>query len=202
MKKSSSIENQIVENQTIVEIGPSINPIFELFSENKTFKKIGKGLRYIAIDCDKKELKKFKKLFNKKEYEAKIGDLRDLPLKSDSVDQIWLMNVFGGFQNNPKKLPDGTLQYSSGYYDIFQELSRVLKPKGKVYIGELAPPIGKGVEWLTDEDYSGFGLEKKVYKGYKEVKSFVERMGGEAIRYGLPYFGRPNSLFFIELIKK
>jgi len=193
MEKSS-------ENQTIAEIGPGPNPVFELF-ENETFKKIGEGSTYIAIDCSQEEIEKFKNNFNQKGCEAIMGDLRDLPLKSDSVDQVWLMNVFGGFQNKPKKLPDGALQWSLSLNDVFQELARVMKQKGKVYIGEINPPIGN-IAWLTDEDYSDFGLEKKVYKGYEEVKSFLEKMGGrKSISYFLQH-ERDYLPFFIELTKK
>jgi ubiquinone/menaquinone biosynthesis C-methylase UbiE len=201
MEKSPSIENQTIENQTIVEIGPGINPIFELF-ENETFKKIGKGSKYIAIDCDQEVIKKlkFQNSFKQKGYEAMKGDLENLPLKNDSVDQIWLMNVFGNLQNNPKKLHDGTLQYSSSAHGIFQELTRVVKPKGKVYIGEIILPV-KDVAWLLNADYSGFGLEKKVYKGDKEAGSFMEKMGGMPITYFLK--DKHNYLpFFIELTKK
>ena len=196
-------QHSSIENQTIVEIGPGSIPVFELF-ENEIFKKIGEDSRYIAIDCDQEKLENFKNDFNRKGCEAIMGDLRDLPLKSGSVDQMWLMNIFGAFHAKYKKLPDGGLVLDLGPDGIFEELARVLKKDGKIYIGEILPPVGRNREivWLTNEDYSRFGLEKKVYKGDEEVKSFAGKIGGKHFITILLQDEHNHLPFFIELTKK
>jgi hypothetical protein len=130
---------------------------------------------------------------------------RHLPLKSDSVDQIWLMSVFGGFHTVPEKLPDGTSQYTLGLNGAFQELSRVAKRGGKIYIGELYAPMDEeSLMWLTDIDYSDFDLEKKIYKGREEIISVLEKIAGGPIGNGASYSMRDPKYtpFFIELTKK
>jgi hypothetical protein len=114
-----------LDTHTIVEIGSSYNPVFELF-RNETFENIGSGSTYIAVDCDPKALQEFRNRYGQKGRTLE-GDLRDIPLPEESADQVWLMNVFGGFQNTPKKLPDGTLQYTLGLGGVFEELTRIVK---------------------------------------------------------------------------
>jgi hypothetical protein len=121
------------------------------------------------------------------------------------VDQIWLMSVFGGFHTVPEKLPDGTSQYTLGLDGVFQELSRIAKRGGKIYIGELYAPMDESPMWLTDIDYSDFDLEKKVYKGREEIISVLEKIAGGPIGSGASYLmeGDPKyTPFFIELTKK
>ena len=191
------------ESQTIVEIGPNWNPVYKLF-EDEILQKIGAGSTYIAIDCSEEELGKFKKYPDdpdEKGRHAIVGDLRALPLKDGVADQIWLMNVFGGLENRAKKLPDGTLRWEMGISGVFHELARVMKQKGKIYIGELYHPSGK-IDWLTDEDYSIFGLEKKVYNGPEEVESFLKKMRGKESIIESLQKARDYVPFVIELVKK
>ena len=184
---------------TIVEIGPSINPVFELF-RNETFENIRNGSTYIAVDCDPKELQKFKDHYGQKGRTLE-GDLKDIPLPEESADQVWLMNVFGGFQNTPKKLPDGTLQYTLGLGGVFEELARIVRRNGVIYVGEIYPPCGN-VSWLADEDYSEYGLGKKAHKGYDEVRSFMEKMGGRRALVDSLKEDDDYLPFFLELVKK
>jgi len=165
-----------IENQTIAEVGPGTLPVFYIF-DNENFRNIGKDSKYIAIDCNQEELDKFIKHFKEEGREAKLGDLENLPLDNDSVDQMWLMNVFGGLESPPKILPDGTRQWTLGVQGIFKELARVVKQNGKIYIGEIYPPKGE-VTGLIDKDYTKFGLEKETYKGPEETESFLKKMGG------------------------
>jgi hypothetical protein len=156
----------------IVEIGPSSNPAFNLFS-NKTFDNIGNGVTYTAVDCDPKALEEFKHYYGDK-GEILEGSLKKIPLPENSADQVWLMNVFGGFQNPPQRLPDGTLQYTLGLGGTFEELTRITRIRGEIYIGEIYPPIGN-VSWLADKDFSAYVLEKIAYRGLDEVKSFTQK---------------------------
>ena len=184
---------------TIVEIGPGYNPVFELF-RNETFENIGSGSRYIAVDCDQNVLQRFRDHYGQKGG-ALEGDIRDIPLPDESADQVWLMNVFGGFQNRPKKLPDGTLQYTIGLGWVFEELARIVRRNGVIYIGEIYPPCGN-VSWLADEDFSDYGLEKIAHKGHDEVKSFMEKMGGRRAIIDSLKDADDYLPFFIELSKK
>jgi hypothetical protein len=58
-------ENPSVDNQTIVEIGPDMNPIRNYLGWD-TFKSIRQHYAYIAIDCDQEQLKKFKDTYGEK----------------------------------------------------------------------------------------------------------------------------------------
>lgn len=195
MEKPPSIEKQV-----IAEIGPGFNPVHKLF-KNEIFEAIGKNSTYIAIDCDPEELKHFKDHF--KEGYPVEGELRRLPLKNDSVDQMWLMNVFGGLKSVPQKLPDGATRTIIGFAGIFEELARVVKKNGKIYIVEIYPPIGN-VLWLADKDYSNCGLEKNVYKGRDEVVSLLDKMGYPKCNIDHLFNERDVDYvpFFIELTKK
>lgn len=177
-------------SRIIVEIGPAENPFYRLFGRER----IDQDARYIAIDSD---LEKLRILDLHDKRHAVGGDLRDLPLQNNSVDHLWLMNVFGGFQNRPRRLPDGSLEYSLSLSDVFQELARVMKERGKIYIGELYPPIGD-ISQLADKDYSDFGLEKKVYKGHSEVRFVLQTMGPH-----VDFLLKASDYlpFFIELTK-
>ena len=127
------------EQQTIVEIGANY-PIYEMFEGNESMRKIKEGAPYIAINYNKEDLKTVKE---NKLGQAIVGDIKELPLKNNSADQIWLMNVFSDFQHILKKQPDGSKGYTMGLDDVFKELARVVKPGGKIIIGEVYPPITK-----------------------------------------------------------
>jgi SAM-dependent methyltransferase len=191
------MENKL-KTYTIVEIGPSSNPVFRLF-RNETFENIGSGSTYIAVDSNPKELQKFRDSYGQKGNTLE-GDLRDIPLPEESADQVWLMNVFGGFQNIPMKLSDGTLQYTLGPSGLFEELARIVRRNGVIYVGEIYPPMGD-VSWLADEDFSGYGLEKRAHKSYDEVRPFMEKMGARTALVDSLKKDNKYLLFFLELTK-
>lgn len=186
MEKSPSIENQV-----IAEIGPGILPVYRLF-EDETFEKIGKGSTYIAIDYNQEEIERLQHIRDKRGH-VLVSDIRELALKTASIDQMWLMNVLSSMVRKPF---DGDVD------GIFQELARVVKQKGKIYIGEIYDP--SSVAWLKEYDYSIFGLDKTVYTGFEEVRLFWERMSGrKAI---IDHIENKNKMegyapFFIELEK-
>jgi len=190
---------RIPEIKNIVEIGPEGNPVFHRF-RNGELGNLEEGSRYVAIDCEFGEIKKFSRYHGLEGYSIQ-GDMRNLPLPSNFADQIWLMNVFGDFRNNLKVLPNGSLQYSLDIDDVFQELARVVKKNGTIHIGEIYPPI-KEVSWLTDADYSDFGLEKKVYFGTEKVKYYSEKIGATKGIFDTLKNTRRYTQFFIELKKK
>ncbi len=88
------------EKFTTVEIGPDGLPIYKLFKNNETMKRIDEDVSYIAVDCDENGLKGYNAL---EKGEAIVSDLKNLPLKDNSADQIYLMNVFGNFKKIAEK---------------------------------------------------------------------------------------------------
>lgn len=188
-----------IDTYTIVEIGPSHNPVFSLF-KNKNFENLGKSSRYVGIDCDPDALQEFREYYADK-GEILHGDVRDIPLSDEFADQVWLMNVFGGFQSIPKKTSDGVITYPVGFWNAFPELARIVKSDGAIYIGEVYPPCGD-VSWLVDEDFSRFGLEKTAHKGYDAVMSFAKTMGAQRALVDSIDKTDKYLQFFLELRKK
>jgi len=172
MKNLESPETNQNEVPVIVEIGPNHLPVYRIFNE-ESIQAIGKDASYIAIDINQEELEKAR---IGDRGQGVIGDIRELPLADDSADQIWMMNVFGGFENRPHH-KDGKSVYNLGLNDVFKEMARVIKTKGKIYIGETYAPMRGNLEWMADEDYSEFGLEKEAYKGAEAVRNFLEKKG-------------------------
>lgn len=149
-----------VENGVILEIGPGVVSAPTVSEE--VFERLKNDELYIGIDYFAGQLPKHPKFG---EYVA--GDLIDLPIRSNSADQIWLMNVFG----------EGDHKWRSVDYDEWElrdrflhELSRVLKPDGTVIIGEYNTPA----VWLLDKDLKKFGFKKEVFLKEK-VWEFIEK---------------------------
>ncbi len=186
------------ENKVIVEVGPNACPVFVSF-DNHFLKNIGDSVSYFAFDSDLDEIEKFKRYYSEKGTISQCN-IRDFPLLNESVDQIWFMNVFGDFRDLPRKLPCGALQYTLGVGEIFQELHRIIKKDGVIYIGETYHPM-RDVSFLVESDFSDFGLEKKIYLGVHESLEFIKNMGGGE---GFGFFDITKNYipFFVELRKK
>ncbi len=179
------------EKPLIVEIGPDNFPVYRF--SNRLAEKIEAGALYVGVDVEENSLEELKR----EGVTVKVGDLGHIPSLDDSVDELWLMNVFGGFRNIPEKTPDGILHYSSGSKRYFDEMTRVLKKHGVIYIGETYPREGgKGsTDWLMSSDYHCFGLRKEVFSGSR-VGEFLMRHGIDDI-----YIYRAETPFFITLEK-
>lgn len=167
----------------ILDIGAGETPIY-LRSE-AVMEKIKNGARYVGLDVDREELRK-----GLDGRDSILGDFSRLPLKEDSADEIWIMNIFGGDLTRS----DGSLDYyrvDMGRY--FDELIRVLRPRGVIHIGELYTPI-RPVDWVVNTDYNSLGLEKGVYAGERTVEFLREhRMHPEGAIFG------SDSPFFVTL---
>src|SRR3989344_905372 len=136
-----------LEKGAIFEIGPlEVNGIPYLFEEIE--ETIKSGVLYVAVD-------RFRDQLPDDEFgENIVGELENLPFKSDCADQIWLMNVFGEDQFSWRSSGD-EWKIRNRY---LQELLRVIKPDGMVIIGEGNTPA----VWLLGEDFTRFGLKKEV----------------------------------------
>ena len=178
-----------VRKPVIVEIGPAgmygLGTVATSWSR-KIEEDINKGAIYIGLDAKPEELKRHSK---DNIYLPVAGDMGKMPFPDNSVDQIWIMNVFSGFHHLPDlvKGEDGRVHqvWVSGISKYFQELSRVIKPDGKIIIGEFGVPIGGpgAVDYLLDNtDYSRFGFLVNIYvddnlkEGLKE-NGFNENLG-------------------------
>lgn len=187
------------EQSKILEIGPEMLPVHELF-QNEILNKINKGASYIAVDYDKDNL-----LANRNQIKGEMAavNLDNLPFKSASIDQIWLMNVFGNYQLIPKKVGNKKI-YSLSVAPAFQEFSRITKTGGKVYIGELWPPA-KSVNWLKEADFSEFQFKKILYEQGHGLEEFVKRTSKNESVQGVLLGEIENAYnykpFFIELTK-
>ena len=167
-RPASSEDVGNTQKKIIVEIGPGINPVYWISEDISKDNQV-----YVGIDISKKALKE-----NITGSEIQ-GDLESLPLKPESVDEIWLMNVFGGIiiydasihgeeYTWPSRDKSGQLIIPSQYLQYFIELARVLKPGGVVHIGEYYDP--DETEWIREVNYENLGLEKEVFTGKKRHK--------------------------------
>ncbi len=179
---------EISAQQRIVEIGPEMNPIFMMF-QNPLFERIGKDVDYTAVDCDPENVKSFKEFYESRGRGRIIqGYVQEIPLPEEYADQIWIMNVFGRFKSDP-----------SYRGDIFKELTRILKRKGTIHIGEL---YGPNQSYLIERDYSELGLEKRVYRGKDEARDFWKKLGGPVSNFDLLEIGEKEHPFFMELTRE
>lgn len=163
----------------IVEVGPSYFPLHMQ-------KNILNGDNvYIGIDQDKSGFRGFHRTGGEIQ-----GELGHLPIRSACADEIWLLNVFGEhYANNPGMhqpilLASGRTTFPLITKAYLADLSRVLKPGGKVYIGEDNTPA----KYFEDMDYSELGFSKEVYSG-KELFNFTNEIG-------LNEFGYPTIRIF------
>lgn len=176
------------QSRLIVEIGPGHNPISSLSDSI-----VGSDDVYICIE---------RSPFILKSQQVR-GDLAHLPLKDESTDQIWAMNVFG------EQHADFPAVYDPFYSQFreklilprstevfFLEMARVLKPSGKVFIGEIytPPPL------LPEVDFSFYGLSKEVLIG-DSYDRFVEvHKLGKIKETMIEFSGR--DAYFLILTKK
>src|SRR3989344_255103 len=93
----SGIAEKNPEKELILEIGPGSTPIYQ--RSEKILQMIQEGVRYVAIDVDKEKLVQVKS--RDEVFRGVSADLAKLPLKEASVDQMWMLNVFGGLENLP-----------------------------------------------------------------------------------------------------
>ncbi len=174
----------------IVEFGVSSTPVFR-YSED-VGKKIESGATYVGFDINRKYIGTISR---EEGISIALGDMGKIPLMDNIADEIWVLNVFGGdFVNIPEKMPDGSIAYTLGVGRHFREMTRILKPGGKIYIGEWRPRISDS-SWMKNDDYSEYGLSKKVYEG-EALQEFVEQHG---FRFG--HIWKDTPPFFIELTK-
>ncbi|OGD85447.1 hypothetical protein A3B51_02110 [Candidatus Curtissbacteria bacterium RIFCSPLOWO2_01_FULL_41_18] len=168
----------------IVEIGPGHN-LISSFSDSI----VGSDDMYICIE---------RSPFILKSPQIK-GDFAHLPLKDESADQIWVMNVFGEhyaafpavydplYSHFQKRLilPGSTAVF-------FLEMARVLKPSGRVFIGETytPPPL------LPEIDFTPYGLSKEVLNG-DLYDRFVEEHKLGKINDTMVHFSGKNAYFLI-----
>lgn len=171
-----------INEGVIVEVGVGGFPAAAISWELTN--KIRKGAFYIGIDRDVDDIPM--------ESVAGLyvqGDMATLPFPAGVVDEIWVMNVFGRMD-----------EYDSQFRQYFSELSRILKSKGNVIIGENNTPAG----WLRTINYIEFGLSREDFvRGGVNLKrywEFVERykITGEYTNLHTFAFGPP---FFMTLTK-
>lgn len=155
----------------IVEFGPGYTPAFH-YSE-QVEERLDAGANYIGIDVSRNDIKEIKR---REGVNLVVGDLGKIPLKDNTADELWLLNVFSGrLVSNPTRLPDGKSITVLGIRRFFEEMVRVLKPNGTIIIGEWAPRIGK-IDWIREADYEQYGLSKLVYEG-ETLQDFANLQG-------------------------
>lgn len=138
----SKIETNVP--RVILEVGPFGTPIYR--SSKVVADEIERGALYIGIDKDRQYLLSVL-------YHSVVGNLTNLPVMDSSADEVWLMNVFG------------TIATSIDANSYFNELARIIKPNGSIYVGELFTPA----KWVTQIDFSNFGLERKFIRGRRAL---------------------------------
>jgi len=195
----------------IVEIGPA--GLYGSGTPASNFSRrikdsINDGALYIGLDSKEEDLRKFmeSRAWKYDIQQALVGDMAHLPLADGSADEIWLLNVFSNLDIRPEIQADGTQTWRINMSSFYKELSRVIKPKGEIIIGELGFPMGGigAVDYLTDVDFEQFGLKKAVYRGENFVEGckrlgIIERLR-EIIKENP--FTKGVDPFFIILSKK
>jgi hypothetical protein len=105
--------------------------------------------RYAFQKC-KEMMNNFKRNNPQLSKEFVFGDMVQLPLADNSVNEIWLENVLSSI--------------GKGQEIIIKELLRVLKRRGKVYVIEYYTPK-KIKKYLEEYGFLKDGAEIKIYSG-------------------------------------
>lgn len=175
----------------IVEIGPGLLPIHQ---RSDVVREAVRGGMYTAVEISRnKTHPSVWEVVNGRFIEADVN--RSLPLKRESVDQIWLMNVLGfGFTYVPRVSKDGrTTTWSMGYDEVFRKLARAVRPGGQIIIGETYTPTRVG-----SLDFSEFGLETELFID-ERFHEFIERYGFHSHEHN--YGSRREKPYFLVLTK-
>ena len=162
---------QSSERKIIFEVGPQLEPITS-YDEQKD----NLGYLFPVLDKDR-----FLNGSHRNQSGLEIqGELASLPLKSASVDEIWMVNVFGEiyaetiFNNLPRLFYGAEDKIQPAEWDKYlSEVARALKDSGSISLVETySPPPPK---MLASRDLSKFGLKKEVFYGYDIYKYFSEK---------------------------
>lgn len=87
-QKSESQEG--IKPKVIIEIGPQTCPIY--IGSREIEQQIKDGASYIGIDVSEEDLRTVNR---ERVGRAIAADLAKLPLRDNSVDQMWMLNVMG-----------------------------------------------------------------------------------------------------------
>lgn len=182
------------KNKIVIEIGTDGKPFFLLGN-----RKLQSDERYFAIDVDKGGAKRASSILDRLSVEKQSipvqADARNLPFVDETADEFVLTNVFG----------DQGLSHPEYYGKILQEVARVLKKNGKIYITETYTPgfvpefmkVSKNQDGLPAVDELFF---KRIGLVVKSV-SFAQKDVGQYDKYAseIEMFG---NNFLITLVKE
>lgn len=136
--------------RVFVEIGPRAQPVTWMGRRH-----FGENDMYIGIDIDERELRDAPEVTDPAHTSENIhflaGDARKLPLKENSVHEIYFGNVFG----------DSVHIRDSDREQFVTEAKRVLKTGGELIIKETASPISQSSIGDLLLRY-GFAVEKVI----------------------------------------
>ncbi|MBR9701409.1 hypothetical protein GOV13_00640 [Candidatus Pacearchaeota archaeon] len=153
------------KTSNLLDIGPRPQPAYWISKDVK--KRLQNGWNYFGMDIGIEDLER---AANENPGYALQGNLIKLPIKNNCVDEIWLMNVFGGFVNPPKKR-NGSTTYTIGFNfgEILKDLGKILKTGGKILMGEYY----RGPD-LSKYDFSDTGFEAEIFNN-GDAEKFLER---------------------------
>jgi len=183
----------------ILEIGPRMNTADAIFKDVK--KKIEQGAVYVALDSKAENLRETK---SEGKTNLILGDLRDLPFSDSSINEIWLINVFGLIEKKPKLDKDGKpLQRNiggsiyPGIKDYVRELARVLKPGGKIVVGEYFTPRSHDPQILLKTNFGEYGLTAKIHLAGEDLDEYLQGLGASPAMKR--FIASRMDSYFIEL---
>lgn len=152
----------IISDMRIVEIGPGSYPTYEYSSVIRD--RVNSGSSYIGVDWNTRH----RDFIRNKVGEFIQGRLQRIPLGSDFADEVWLKDVFGDIyfdydieELQGKRSVHLVLSQGKDFHKAFHELARIVRPGGKIIIGELQTPRLR----LLNRDYSHYGLVSEVFSG-------------------------------------
>jgi ubiquinone/menaquinone biosynthesis C-methylase UbiE len=188
--------------EIILDIGPGPNNADNLFRLVK--EKIEQGAIYIALDFDETKLKDAR---DNEHRNMALADAANLPFVDNSVDEIWLINVFGLLEKSLKRDVKGNLansQFGGKQYnqvsDYIKELDRVLKPNKKIIIGEYFTPQNRTNQQLMGMNYENFGLRSRYYQNGAGLDEYLDELKTKNGIKGM--IERNMFSYFLELTKQ
>jgi len=171
--REQNLEEEEQKKHIFLEIGPDLSPVPMVgkrkFDGNNYY--VGIDINADSVESDKKRAESH----GMKNVSFAQGDGRKMPFADETVDEVFLSNVFG----SPKVANDEkTINL------LFNEISRVCQKNGILIIKETNTPEAMHYDKIKEiaEQY-GFTVEQMVRKGDENWDEMIELYSTGGFRY-------------------